>query len=69
MELRKEDVEFAELLYCAIEGDARSQFLLGERYYKGDGVLKNRRMAIAWYSLAAALGNEMADAKLKEIAG
>ena len=38
-------------------GDAEAQFLLGNRYYNGQGVSKDKEQAFYWYEKAARQGN------------
>jgi len=49
-----------ELEYAAKSGDADSQFNLGWRYRKGDGVTQDDREAAYWYLKAANQGHPMA---------
>lgn len=46
-----------ELRKLADKGDAKAQQLLGERYYKGEGVRRNLSEAARWYRSAADNGN------------
>ena len=55
---------FALLLRCAERGDANSQFLLGGRYFNGDGVPQDAAEAVRWYRLAAAQGLALAQYNL-----
>ncbi len=49
------------LLFLAIEqGNAVAQSILGNMYYKGEGVLEDYVQAYAWWSIAATRGNENA---------
>jgi len=45
-------------------GDARAQFNLGVRYYKGQGVLQDYHKAFEWYSKAAVQGHDEAQFNL-----
>lgn len=53
--IAREDYRLAkELLHNAAEqGDANAQYLLGDCYYYGKGVDRNRNKAVEWYSKAA----------------
>jgi TPR repeat protein len=72
---QKTDEEKAELLKKTIEfqkrrageGSATSQYDLGMRYLKGDGVEKNLEEARKWLELSAKGGNNQAKAKLEEL--
>ena len=44
----------------AIKGDVESQFVVGEKHYKGDGVIKDYVEAYLWLNLAAANGHKTA---------
>jgi len=37
----------------ALGGDAEAQYLLGKRYYDGDGVTQDYDQAVSWYRKAA----------------
>ena len=41
---------------AAAEGDAEAQFLLGQRYAEGDGVIRDDKEAARWFALAARQG-------------
>jgi TPR repeat protein len=41
------------LIRVGLQGDVRSQEILGDLYYKGDVLPKNLAKATEWYSLAA----------------
>jgi len=49
-------------------GSASAQYDLGKRYMIGDGVEKNFTKARQWLQASAKQGNEMAVAKLAELA-
>ncbi len=50
-------VRFEKTLAEAKAGDAGAMFLLGLKYYDGDGVVKDDKEAVKWYRKAADLGN------------
>jgi len=52
--------ESSALRSRAITGDVESQYMLGEKYYKGDGVIKDYVEAYLWLNLAAANGHKTA---------
>ena len=62
--LRQDETEFEQLLARAEEGDANAQLSLGEKYYDGQGVLKDYKEAMKWYRKAADQGDAMAQARL-----
>ncbi|WP_093913670.1 tetratricopeptide repeat protein [Succiniclasticum ruminis] len=45
--------EFEKLLKRAIKGEAKAQFLVGDCYYRGDGVEKDIASALNWYRKSA----------------
>jgi hypothetical protein len=49
------------------EGDAAAQFNLGVMYVLGDGVQKNYRTAIKWFTFAALNGDDRAQAILDDL--
>ncbi|GIT24767.1 MAG: hypothetical protein CM1200mP41_08110 [Gammaproteobacteria bacterium] len=53
-------VEISQLLSewtpLAKQGDADAQFSLGVMYEKGEGVAKDNKAAVKWYTLAAEQG-------------
>ena len=49
------------------EGDAAAQFNLGVMYVSGDGVQKNYRTAIKWFTSAALNGHDRAQAILDDL--
>ena len=51
---------FNALLEKAEKGDAHAQYLLGRRYYFGDGVTRNREKAVEWHTRAANQGHATA---------
>ena len=51
----------------ANKGDAYAQYSLGEMYYFGDGVPKDYKEAVKWYTKAAEQGNGYAQFKLGEM--
>src|SRR6056300_1298156 len=56
-----QDEELRRLELAAEQGDAEAQFNLGRRYDNGEGVTRDNRTAVKWYSLAAEQG--LADAQ------
>ena len=48
----------------AEQGVVESQFMLGNMYFKGNGVEQNIEEALKWYGRAAEKGNAMAQLKL-----
>lgn len=48
--------EVEQLIKCANQGYAASQYLLGMRYLKGDGVIEDLNEALKWLRKAAAQG-------------
>ncbi len=52
--------ELEELIQSGEQGDARAQFLLGNRYDRGQGVPENDVEAARWYQLAAEQGHASA---------
>lgn len=51
----------------AAAGKASSQYDLGLRYLKGDGVAQDTEVARKWLSAAASQGHEEAKAKLRQL--
>lgn len=49
---------------AADSGDVETQFTLAERYYYGDGVTKDHRLAMQWYERAAMSGHTEAQHNL-----
>jgi tetratricopeptide (TPR) repeat protein len=49
---------------AAEAGDAEAQYLLGERYFYGNGVIQNYEQAVSWYRKAAEHGHGWAQYKL-----
>jgi len=60
--------ELDKLTEWAEQGDAQSQFELGEMYYYGDGVAKDFEEAFKWYRKAAEQGNRAAKKALSDAA-
>jgi TPR repeat protein len=56
----------ATLTKLAQSGNTEAQFLLGKRYYSGDGVEKDFNEAVAWYRKAAQQGHAKAQDNLGE---
>jgi serine/threonine protein kinase len=56
----EDDVPFEILLKRAEAGDAEAQNELGDRYYYGNKVEMNRKLAFKWYMMAAKQGNPKA---------
>jgi TPR repeat protein len=56
--------DFAETLKLAEQGDAYSQHNLGYMYASGEGVPKNDKTAVMWYTKAAKQGDADAQADL-----
>jgi TPR repeat protein len=57
----------ADLVKRAEAGNAPAQFSLGLCYQEGEGVAKNEKEAISWYSKSAEQGNPLAQLKLARI--
>jgi TPR repeat protein len=51
----------------AQQGNAKAQHLIGVMYHRGEGVARNSVRAFAWFSLAAARGDQDAKVKLREV--
>lgn len=65
---RGEHAAAAALLAPLAEGgDAEAQFLLGELYFAGSGVAKDRAVAAAWYRKAADAGDPRAQTQLARL--
>jgi TPR repeat protein len=60
---KKEEL-FKKLLEKAESGDASSQKLVGNCYFKGDGVSKDEKVAVKWLRKSAEQGNSKAQADL-----
>ena len=54
-----------ELVKKAEAGDAKAQFLLGACYYEGEGVEKDEKEAVKWYTKSAEQGNAGAKKQLE----
>jgi uncharacterized protein len=54
------DNEFTALLKAAEQGDAESQYQLGDRYFNVEGVEATKELAFKWYYRAAAQGHSEA---------
>ena len=52
------DTALQEWRLLAEQGDALAQFILGDMYYNGQGVLQDNVLAHMWFNLGAANGNE-----------
>lgn len=65
----KQDVEemLKLLMWGAEQGDANSQFFLGEAYLDGNDVSKDYKKGVYWLRKAAAQGHEDAIKRLKQI--
>ena len=53
----KPTTEVEQLCLDAEQGDADAQFLLGRRYFNGEGVPQNYQEAVKWFRLAAEQGD------------
>jgi TPR repeat protein len=51
---------FYEILERAEQGNAQAEYLLGRRYYFGDGETQDREKAVQWHTKAADKGNATA---------
>ena len=51
--VQKPEKEFEKLLKHAVKGEARAQFLVGDRYHRGYGVEQDVAAAIRWYRQSA----------------
>ncbi len=51
---------FDDDLKQAESGEANAQYVLGRRYYYGDGVIQDRKKAVAWQTRAADQGHAAA---------
>ena len=56
--------KFKKALPLAEQGDAKSQYAVGEMYEKGKGAVKNAEKAFEWYSKAANQNNDKAAYKV-----
>ena len=56
--------KFKEALPKAEQGDAKSQYTVGEMYEKGKGAVKDSKKAFEWYSKSAAQDNKKAEYKV-----
>ena len=61
------DSEFHDLLAKAEQGDATAQYWLGWCYEYGQGVAKDEKKAVEWYTKAAERGFAAAQDRLKEL--
>ena len=50
---QKPEREFEKLLKHALKGEPRAQFLVGDRYHRGYGVVQDVDAAIMWYRKSA----------------
>ena len=50
-------MSFETVLKAAQNGDADAQVAMGYLFFKGEGVLQDRREAARWFGLAADQGN------------
>lgn len=64
-----EDKAFKYIKEAARKGFAESQFFLGERHQKGEGVKQNDRLAKKWYEKASKQGHVKAKYSLKAMGG
>ena len=64
---KKAKNNFNSYLYNAKLGNTQSMIHLGDCYYKGIGVTRNKSTALEWYKKAADLGNVSAMMKLGDI--
>jgi hypothetical protein len=62
-------VAFSYYRKAAEQGDADSQFMIGEMYQNGEGVEKDLKSAAEWLMKAASQGNENARRNLAKIKG
>ena len=60
----KHNTEVEQLCLDAEQGDADAQFLLGRRYFNGEGVPPDYQEAVKWYRLAAEQGYAMSQFSL-----
>jgi TPR repeat protein len=51
------DKVFNDLSAEATQGDASAQYMLGKRYYDGEGVGRDYEKAVEWWTKAAEQGN------------
>lgn len=51
-----EAMELQILTNLAEDGDAEAQYVVGSKYYDGDGVPENKSEALKWFQLAAVQG-------------
>ncbi|MBO4534638.1 MAG: sel1 repeat family protein, partial [Clostridia bacterium] len=56
----KEPTFYEKNIEAAQAGDAEAQINIGNCYYSGKGVAKDRAEAVRWYTLAADQGNALA---------
>lgn len=57
MKMSEQSIDISSLIEMAEKGDAKSQFQLGLKYSKGEGVIQNREEATKWYLKAAEQGD------------
>ena len=55
-----EDAELKRTRSLANAGDATAEYNLGSMYYKGEGVIKDYKEAVKWFTKAAEQGFAMA---------
>ncbi len=55
---------FNQLLISAIHGDSSSQYELGVLYFDGEGVTKDYKQALKWFTRSAERGNSSAQYEL-----
>ncbi|MBP5455620.1 MAG: leucine-rich repeat protein [Paludibacteraceae bacterium] len=60
----EQDDELAQMRKTAEEGDIETQYKLGGRYYKGDGLPESHELAIEWWTKAAKQGHVKAQFNL-----
>jgi hypothetical protein len=58
------EAKFKKALPKAEQGDAKSQYAVGEMYEKGKGAVRDAQKAFEWYSKAAEQGNKKAAYKV-----
>ncbi|MBC8485289.1 MAG: sel1 repeat family protein, partial [Bacteroidetes bacterium] len=55
---------FSSIKKSAEQGDAHDQYVLGNMYFIGEGVLPNKKQAFYWYKKSAEQGNALAQFSL-----
>lgn len=62
--LKTQEKFFNDISWAARGGSEEDQFRIGEKYYWGEGIERNYREAIKWYTMAAERGHKKSQYKL-----